>query len=73
VTPAIELADEAVDDPFRAPVGERRDALEGRGDLCDPQRTWHAWYLWNLSGRETLGGGSRGQCRTHGRSRPRMA
>src|SRR5664280_3567966 len=37
VATPIELANELVDDPLRAPVADRRDGLQRRSDLGDPQ------------------------------------
>ena len=38
VATPIELANELVDDPLRASVPDRRDGLQGRSNLGDPQR-----------------------------------
>src|SRR5664279_1555739 len=38
VATPIELANQLVDDPLGSPITERRDGLQGRSNLGDPQR-----------------------------------
>ena len=41
VAAAVELGDQAVDDPLRSAVGARRDTLEWWRDLGDAERAGH--------------------------------
>ena len=45
VTAAVQLCDETVDDPLRAPVCLGRDTLERRRGLGDPKRANHRTLL----------------------------
>jgi hypothetical protein len=38
VATPIELTDQLTDDPLGSPVTDRRDSLQGRSNLGDPQR-----------------------------------
>jgi hypothetical protein len=38
VVTSVQLTNQLVDDPLGSPVTERRDGLQGRSDLGDPQR-----------------------------------